>query len=62
MSSSEEDISLEVPPREECQRRCSEFASITQTDTALAMFFLQNREWNLEVCINLNKFLFTYLV
>lgn len=49
MSDSDVEITQNIPPRDECQRRCTEFAAITQTDTALAMFFLQNREWNLEV-------------
>jgi len=33
---------------DECER-CREFASITETDTALAMFYLQNNKWDLEV-------------
>ena len=33
----------------ECLIRCKEFASITGTDNALAMFYLQNTKWNLEV-------------
>lgn len=38
-----------LPPAAECDRRCREFAAITETDTALAMFFLQDRDWDLEV-------------
>lgn len=45
-SSSEDD---NIPPAEECERRCQEFAAITDTDTACAMFFLQDREWDVEV-------------
>ncbi|CAH1797223.1 unnamed protein product [Owenia fusiformis] len=33
---------------QQCDERCKEFASITGTDTALAMFYLQDRNWNLE--------------
>ena len=40
----------------ECLIRCREFASITGTDNALAMFYLQNTKWDLEVknCIERN--------
>jgi hypothetical protein len=33
----------------ECLRRCKEFAKITNTDNALAMFYLQDNGWNLNV-------------
>ena len=46
-SSGEQDASL--PSAAECDRRCKEFAEVTGTDTALAMFFLQDRQWSLEV-------------
>ena len=38
-----------LPPADECEKRCQEFASITGTDTALAMFYLQDRDWSLDV-------------
>ncbi len=38
-----------LPSGAECMKRCREFASITETDTALAMFYLQNNKWDLEV-------------
>lgn len=41
-----------LPPVAECDRRCREFAAITDTDTALAMFFLQDRDWDLEKSIS----------
>ena len=41
----------ELPSAEECDKRCKEFASITGTDTALAMFYLQDRAWNLPVLV-----------
>lgn len=41
----------DLPPAEECEKRCQEFASITGTDTALAMFYLQDRDWSLDVRI-----------
>ena len=55
----EEDENL--PSGAECMKRCREFASITETDTALAMFYLQNNKWDLEVpffskWLFLNKF------
>ena len=40
-----------IPPADECERRCQEFATVTGTDTALAMFYLQDRDWNLDVRI-----------
>ena len=48
MSDSEVDES-KLPSPEECEKRCQEFAAITGTDTALAMFYLQDRDWSLDV-------------
>jgi len=45
---SEEDL----PSGEECQKASEEFAAITGTDTALAMFYLQDVKWKLELAIN----------
>jgi len=45
---SEEDL----PSGEECQKASEEFATITGTDTALAMFYLQDVKWKLEPAIN----------
>ena len=53
-SSSENDSVDDLPSAAECDRRCKEFAAITCTDTALAMFFLQDRQWSLEVGWQLN--------
>jgi hypothetical protein len=39
------------PNGAECLARCKEFAKVTNTDTALAMFYLQDNDWNLEVCL-----------
>ncbi|WAR16190.1 TYDP2-like protein [Mya arenaria] len=41
-----------VPPAEECEKRCQEFAAITSTDSALAMFYLQDRDWCLDRALN----------
>ena len=52
MSSDEETAgycSTEKPSGAECLSRCKEFASITGTDSALAMFYLQNLNWDLQV-------------
>ena len=52
MSSGDSDSEIEgqnLPPAEECEERCQRFAQVTGTDTALAMFFLQDRQWNLDV-------------
>lgn len=65
MSEDNEDENL--PSAAECEKRCQSFADITGTDTALAMFYLQDRNWNVEVrllqnCllnqirVNLNEF------
>ena len=50
MSDKDSDSDANIPPREVCERRCQEFAAVTGTDSALAMFFLQDRDWQLEVC------------
>ncbi|XP_046350895.2 tyrosyl-DNA phosphodiesterase 2-like isoform X1 [Haliotis rufescens] len=55
MSDSEADSDVDeknLPSREECEERCQMFAQVTGTDTALAMFFLQDREWNVETALN----------
>jgi len=52
MSDSSDDEDANLPPAAECDRRCKEFAEITGTDTALAMYFLQDRQWSLEVRIH----------
>lgn len=36
------------PSGAECLARCKQFAEITGTDTALAMFYLQDNQWNLQ--------------
>ena len=59
---SEEDAG-EVPSGPDCLARCKEFAQVTGTDRALAMFYLQEKKWNLQVYIYfiylyLKKFLF----
>ena len=38
-----------IPSAAECEARCQQFAAVTGTDTALAMFYLQDREWDVEV-------------
>lgn len=44
---SEEDAG-EVPSGPDCLARCKEFAQVTGTDRALAMFYLQEKKWNLQ--------------
>lgn len=48
MSDSDEVDEANLPPAAECDRRCQEFARITCTDSALAMFYLQDRSWDLQ--------------
>ena len=38
-----------LPSASECNEQCHLFANITNTDTALAMMYLQDRQWNLQV-------------
>lgn len=35
-----------------CQKRMDEFVAVTGTNEALAMFFLQDRDWNLDRSVN----------
>jgi len=49
MSDSSDEDAADLPSAAECDRRCKEFAAVTGTDSALAMFFLQDRHWSLEV-------------
>lgn len=60
MSEDNEDENL--PSAAECEKRCQSFADITGTDTALAMFYLQDRNWNVEVSLlqNFSKSLIGY--
>ncbi|GFR70133.1 TRAF and TNF receptor-associated protein [Elysia marginata] len=54
-SDSEEDIDEDeanLPSREECEERCQTFAEVTGTDSALAMFYLQDREWDVQRSIS----------
>ncbi|KAH9510251.1 Tyrosyl-DNA phosphodiesterase 2 [Bulinus truncatus] len=44
--SSQDDANL--PTKEECEKRCQQFAQITGTDTTFAMCCLQDQDWNLE--------------
>ncbi len=39
-----------LPSADECLQLCKTFADFTETDNALAMMFLQQHSWNLEVC------------
>ena len=53
-SDSEEDKDVDeanLPSREECESRCQMFAEVTGTDSALAMFYLQDRDWDLQVSL-----------
>ncbi|OWF50295.1 Tyrosyl-DNA phosphodiesterase 2 [Mizuhopecten yessoensis] len=54
MSDTEEDNQDDsaIPSRDECESRCQKFAEVTGTDTALAMFYLQDVEWNIDTALN----------
>ena len=47
MSDSDDDAN--IPSKAVCEKRCSEFVEVTGTDSALAMFYLQDRSWDLQV-------------
>ncbi|KAL8589154.1 hypothetical protein ACOMHN_052492 [Nucella lapillus] len=55
MSSDDSDreaLDQDLPTAAQCEERCQRFADVTGTDTALAMFFLQDRAWNLDQALN----------
>ncbi|VDI35521.1 tyrosyl-DNA phosphodiesterase 2 [Mytilus galloprovincialis] len=52
MSDSDSVDESKIPSREECENRCQKFAEITGTDSALAMFYLQDRDWELDKSVN----------
>ena len=58
MSESSEDENL--PSAAECGKRCQLFADLTGTDTALAMFYLQDRNWIVEVFKSIGVGSFSY--
>lgn len=41
-----------LPSGAECLARSKEFAKITNTDMALAMFYLQDTKWDLDKAVN----------
>ena len=45
----EDDDEENLPSGNECLQRCKEFATVTGTDSALAMFYLQDSKWDLQV-------------
>jgi len=47
-SDSESDDCANLPSGAECLQRCNNFAELTKTDNALAMFYLQDVNWDLQ--------------
>lgn len=45
---SDTELPGDFPPVEVCAERCRKFAEVTDTNEALAQFYLQDRNWNLE--------------
>ena len=39
-----------IPDRETCEGLTQQFAEVTGTDVALAQYYLQDRNWDLQVC------------
>ncbi|ESP03592.1 hypothetical protein LOTGIDRAFT_205031 [Lottia gigantea] len=52
MSNSEEEEDPNLPSQAECLERCIQFAELTGSDRALAMFYLQDRDWDLQRSVN----------
>jgi len=53
-----DETDCDIPDRETCQKLTEQFAEITGTDEACAQFYLQDRNWNLEVSNLTHKVLF----
>lgn len=51
--SSQSDIGY-LPSTEEATRLVNKFAEVTGTDTACAQFYLQDRDWDLQVMSHVN--------
>jgi hypothetical protein len=51
-SESQSDDDQDKPSGAECLSRCKNFAEVTGTDSALAMFFLQDTKWDLDRALN----------
>ena len=49
MSDSESSEDANLPSAAECEERCQTFVAVTGTDSACAMFFLQDRDWDVQV-------------
>lgn len=60
LSSGDESDDGDLPSGPECLRRCKEFADVTGTNNALAMFYLQGTKWDLEVALTLFSILDIY--
>ncbi|XP_029650669.1 tyrosyl-DNA phosphodiesterase 2 [Octopus sinensis] len=52
MSDSSEEDESQLPSGAECKERCDEFVKLTGTDSAMAMFYLQNCSWDLQCAVN----------
>jgi len=53
--SNEDEDDANLPSAAECDRLCKEFAEVTGTDSACAMYFLQDRQWSLEVRVHYSR-------
>uniref|UniRef100_A0A0X3PLD9 Tyrosyl-DNA phosphodiesterase 2 n=2 Tax=Schistocephalus solidus TaxID=70667 RepID=A0A0X3PLD9_SCHSO len=47
----EDEAGDSLPPANECMKLCETFAEFTETDKALAMMYLQQTSWNLELAL-----------
>ncbi|GAB1609208.1 tyrosyl-DNA phosphodiesterase 2-like [Argonauta hians] len=52
MSNSSDEDESQLPSASECKERCDAFVKLTETNSALAMFYLQNCSWDLQCAVN----------
>ncbi len=51
-----------LPSADQCMKLCESFVEFTETDKAMAMMFLQDNDWNLEVAVSIHTRLFIPLL
>ncbi len=42
-----------LPSADQCMKLCESFVEFTETDKAIAMMFLQDNDWTLEVAVSI---------
>lgn len=54
-----EDDALHLPSAQTCMELCETFVEFTETDKPMAMMYLQQNQWDLEVCHIVIQFMFS---